>query len=403
MLLRPRLGFVLACILLDALGIGLIIPVLPRLIGVLSDSPADQTWWYGALMLSYGLMQFACAPALGAASDRIGRRPILLCGMLGLGIMFAVPAFSDSLGWILASRIAGGALSANMAVAQAYVADISEGRARVEGFGKIGAAFGVGMVLGPAIGGVMGDADPHVPFVIASVICLLNFVYGALVLPESLAPGTAGADKRGNPFVPVLRLFRAREQRGLVMVLGLTSLANGVLQCTWALYSEFRYGFTPMGIGLSVFALGACISLAQGCGLKPLLRRCEEINIALAAVLTAAACLLAIALSPSGAWAVAALCCYAAASLVSPLITGAISARTSSVSQGVTIGALSSLNALAGACAPALGAPLLMFTAQPQGALRGAPYFCCALLYALALGILALMKRRRAMFHVKQP
>ena len=144
--IKPAVGFILACIFLDALGIGLIVPVLPRLIGTLSETRDAQTWWYGLIMLSYGVMQFVSSPLLGALSDRIGRRPVLLGGILGLGLTFAVPAFSGSLVLILVSRVVGGMMSANMTVAQAYIADVTQGVGRCSGFGKIGAAFGVGFV-----------------------------------------------------------------------------------------------------------------------------------------------------------------------------------------------------------------------------------------------------------------
>ena len=206
----PRIGFILVCIFLDALGIGLIVPVLPRLIGELAVTRDLQTTWYGAIMLSYGVMQFLSAPLLGALSDRIGRRPVLLGGILGLGLMFAVPAFSTSLWLILGSRILGGMLSANMTVAQAYIADVTVGVQRFSGFGKIGAVFGIGFVLGPALGGVLGQFDVRFPFMCAAVICLANFLYGAFVLPESLKTrDTAPLSlKRNNPFAAVWALIR---------------------------------------------------------------------------------------------------------------------------------------------------------------------------------------------------
>lgn len=187
MKLPSRLRFIYACIFLDALGIGLIIPVLPRLIGVLTDTRDEQMWWYGAIMLSYGVMQFLASPLLGALSDRIGRRPVLLSGICGLGIMFAVPALSTSLTAILASRIFGGLLSANISVAQAYIADVTTGYERAAAFGRIGAVFGAGFLIGPALGGILGGNNPHLPFIAASIVTLLNFGYGLFVLPESIA------------------------------------------------------------------------------------------------------------------------------------------------------------------------------------------------------------------------
>ena len=167
---KPAIGFVLACVFLDALGIGLIVPVLPRLIGSLADTRDLQTSWYGAIMVSYGLMQFFFAPVLGALSDRIGRRPVLLTGILGLSIMMIVPAVSQSLPFILLSRLVGGMMSSNIVVAQAYIADVTPSHQRIASFGKIGAIFGIAFVLGPAVGGVLGQTDPKIPFFVASAI-----------------------------------------------------------------------------------------------------------------------------------------------------------------------------------------------------------------------------------------
>ena len=380
--LKPRLGFVLACIFLDALGIGLIVPVLPRLIGTLAETRDAQTWWYGLIMLSYGIMQFASAPFLGALSDRCGRRPVLLAGICGLGIMFAVPAFIASLPAILLSRIAGGMLSANMAVAQAYVADLTDDHDRSAAFGKIGAVFGIGFVLGPALGGILGQNNPAVPFMVASGVTLLNFIYGFFALPESLVvKNTRPLTLRGNtPLASLSIMFKQPKARLFLLTLALTGLANGVMQCTWALYTEFRYGFTPLQIGLSVFALGLSISLVQGFLLQRLLARLDSVLIAVLAIACGALCLAAIGLTTSGA-------AYAVSGAVSPLLTAAISRETPLDAQGKAIGSVSSLNSLTGALAPALGTPLLMVTTNhaPEEFLAGTPYFVCAMLSALAL------------------
>jgi len=390
MLLKPKTGFVLVCLFLDALGIGLIIPVLPRLIGTLCEARDVQTWWYGAIMLSYGVMQFVSAPFLGSLSDRFGRRPVLLTGILGLGIMFAIPAFFASLPLILASRVVGGAFSANMAVAQAYISDLTQGRTRCAMFGRLGAVFGIGFVLGPALGGILGRNDPTVPFLFASLLSLANFLYGALVLPESLQPDCAIRTTlaKHSPFLALPRLVRERKFRTFVLVLALTTLANCILQCTWALYTEFRYGFTPLEIGLSVFALGLSIAFVQGCALKPLLDHHPASRVVTLSLAASALCLFGIGLVGNGMIAIALCCSYAIAGTVGPILTSAISRAAVANDKGRLIGALSSLGALMGALAPAIGTPLLTFVIDHEtGLAAGAPYVVCSFLVLISLGL----------------
>lgn len=403
--IKPAVGFILACIFLDALGIGLIVPVLPRLIGTLAETRDAQTWWYGLIMLSYGVMQFVSSPFLGALSDRIGRRPVLLGGILGLGLMFAVPAFSDSLLLILLSRLAGGMLSANMTVAQAYIADLTQGLGRCSGFGKIGAAFGVGFVLGPALGGLLGNSDPRWPFLAAAVISLANFLYGAFVLPESLEARAVKpiSWRDNNPLKAVFDLTRVPANRFFVWLLTFTSLANALMQCTWALYTEFRYGFTPLAIGLSVFALGLSIAFMQGVVLQRLIQRLSPKRIVLSALFIGTTAMAVIGFSPWGAASVLACCLYAVMSTATPILTGEISRRTAVTAQGKTMGAVSSLNSLTGALAPALGTPLLMFSSEHTGSLlAGAPYFVCAALLAVALASTLLSAKLNIDFHTSR-
>lgn len=222
----PAVGFILACVFLDALGIGLIIPVLPRLIGTLAANADAQTSWYGSIMVSYGLMQFLSAPAIGALSDRIGRRPVLLTGILGLAVMMFVPAFTDSLWLILASRLVGGIMSSNIVVAQAYIADVTEASKRVAAFGRIGAIFGIAFILGPALGGMLGEVDPRIPFLCAGVICIINFFYGLFVLPESLRePSEAPFSlARANPFASLSALSREPIVLPILLVITLYTL-----------------------------------------------------------------------------------------------------------------------------------------------------------------------------------
>lgn len=388
---NPAIGFVLACVFLDALGIGLIIPVLPRLVGSLAGSADAQTLWYGAIMISYGLMQFFFAPVLGALSDRIGRRPVLLTGILGLSLMMIIPAVASSLWAILISRLLGGMMSSNIVVAQAYIADVTTENSRISSFGKIGAIFGIAFVLGPALGGVLGQYDPRIPFMVAGSICALNFLYGIFILPESLKERNTSPlrIRELNPFTAIFNLTKLEGIRPFVLIITLFTLAQSLMQCTWALYVEYRYGWTPLMIGLSIFALGISISLTQGFFLPFLTKRLPSYKIVRLGLTLGVVAMLAIGFSPWGYLSLVLICLFALMGVVGPTIQGGISRRCTMTQQGVNMGAVSSLNSFTGAISPTIGTPLLMVTSRHSDSLflAGTPYFTCAMLLIVTLGI----------------
>lgn len=388
---KAGISFVLACVFMDALGIGLIIPVLPGLIGTLAGSHELQTTWYGFIMLSYGLMQFMFSPILGALSDKIGRRPVLLIGILGLALMMVIPAFSHSLWLIFFSRLIGGMMSSNIVVAQAYIADITPCESRVSSFGKIGAIFGIAFVLGPALGGVLGQYDIRLPFIVASAICLINFIYGVLVLPESLKEKNTSPInlKHVNPFSAIAHLARIRPLLPLLLITTLYTLAQSLMTTTWALYTQYRYGWTPLWIGLSVFGLGLCISLTQGLILPKMSKKYQPQSIVLAGLLVGAISLLVIGLSPWGALSLVFCCLTAVLGIVGPSIRGEVSNYCTKETQGINLGAISSLNSFTGAISPIIGTPLLIVTTSntEHPILAGAPYFIGSLLVIASLVI----------------
>ena len=385
----PAIGFVLTCVFLDALGIGLIIPVLPRLIGTLVSSPAEQTSWYGAIMVSYGLMQFLAAPAIGALSDRIGRRPVLLTGILGLGIMMLVPAFSSSLWLILLSRIVGGTLSSNIVVAQAYIADVTHHSKRTAAFGRIGAIFGIAFIIGPAFGGLLGETNPTRPFLVAGMICALNFLYGLLMLPESLRePATAPfLLSRFNPFSSLRALSREHFVLPVLIVFTFYTLSQSLMQCTWALYAEFRYGWSPRTIGISIFVLGASITITQGWLLPRLSAMLPPVQLVLSGLIVGFIALAGLGLSAKGTCAMPLLAIFALMGVVGPTLQSVISRTGSETTQGVRLGAISSLNSLTGALSPVIGTPLLYFTSSsaPMNFAAGTPYLVASLLLFAAI------------------
>ena len=264
---KPALGFIFITVSLDILGIGLIIPILPRLVeGFEHGDAAAASHTVGLLTALYALMQFLCAPLLGSLSDRFGRRPVILASLLGSGLDYFLLAFAPNLGWFFVGRIIAGVTGANFGAATAYIADISPPEKRAANFGIIGAAFGVGFIAGPALGGLLGDVGLRVPFLVAGGLTLLNWLYGLLVLPESMALGNRRGFSwtRSNPVGSLLDLRRHPMAFGLTGTYFLMNLAHQVLPSTWVLYTSYRYHWTVGQTGLSLALVGLTAAIVQG-------------------------------------------------------------------------------------------------------------------------------------------
>lgn len=390
----PAVPFVLFNIFLDILGIGLIIPVLPKLVGTLVENAQAQAWWLGAMLIAYGFMQFALAPTLGSLSDKWGRRPILLLGVLGLGVMFFVPAFSDSLTVILLSRVLGGMFSANIAVAQAYIADVTPKEQRAAAFGKIGACFGVGFILGPAAGGLIGEYSIRLPFILAGTLAILNFFYGLFILPESLRIKNPNAVTfaRCNPISSLLELGKFKQIGALLVVIALSSFVQSLLHSTWSLFTTFRFHWSPMDIGLSLVAIGTVTGIIQGKFIKNLLAFFGPKRLILFGLLSGAAAYLGFGLITVGALAYLIIVLNFLSMAVTPTLNGIVSEEVPSADQGRALGAVSALGSLMGVLAPLLGTPLLVHTSHmaPGSVLGGLPYIICSGLLLLAALIASL-------------
>ena len=394
--------FILVTVLIDMVSIGLIIPVLPALVGTFTGSQADQAFWFGAVAFAFGIANFIGAPILGALSDRYGRRPVLLVGFCGLALNFFATALAPALWMLIAVRLVGGAMQANVAVANAYVADITPPEDRARRFGLLGAMFGLGFILGPVMGGLLGAIDLHLPFFVAGTLALANWLYGYFVLPESLPPERRRPFewRRANP-VAALRSLTALKGIGpLVAVIGLASLAQFILHTTWVLYTTFKFGWGPSENGWSLFAVGLMSALVQGVLLKHLLRRFSAQRLAVLGLVSATLSFTAWGLATEG-WMMYAIIGanvlgFAAASSMQSIVSNAADAQT----QGQTMGSIASLNSLAAVVAPVIGAPLLGIVSHlPPGDWRmGMPYYFCAALQALAtvLAIRHFTRRRRA-------
>ncbi|MCX6955102.1 MAG: TCR/Tet family MFS transporter, partial [Verrucomicrobia bacterium] len=270
----PALGFIFVTLLLAMLGGGLVMPVLPGLVTEFEGgNVADGAHWYGWIACAFALMQFVGSPIIGALSDRYGRRRVLLISLAGSSIDYVIMALTPSVGWMLVARMISGLTAAVLATANAYVADVTPPEKRPHAFGMLGAAFGLGLVLGPVIGGLLGQIDLRLPFWAAAGFAALNFAYGLWVLPESLKPENRRAFdwRRANPFGALVALGRFPVVLGLAGTHFVSWVAQTLLHATWVIYTGYRYGWSPRQVGLSFALVGICSALVQAVLVKRIL------------------------------------------------------------------------------------------------------------------------------------
>lgn len=270
---RPAIGFIFITLLLDVTGWGIIIPVMPNLVrellggGVNSLSSVSAAATYGGwLIASYAITQFFCAPIVGGLSDRYGRRPVLLGSLLGFGIDFLFQGFAPTIGWLFVGRVIAGVMGASFSTAGAYIADISTPENKAQNFGMIGAAFGLGFIIGPVIGGLLGDFGPRVPFFAAAGLAFMNFLYGYFILPESLKQENRRTFTwaRANPIGTFKSLFRFKVVVGLFISLALVYISGHAVQSNWSYYTIEKFQWTPRLIGISLGVVGFVFAIVQG-------------------------------------------------------------------------------------------------------------------------------------------
>ncbi len=397
---RPAaMRFILLVVLIDMLAVGLIVPVLPALVGSFTADPAEHTRWYGWVTFSYAIASFVGAPVLGALSDRYGRRPVLLLGFCGLALNFFATALATSAWMLVASRLVGGAMQANAAVANAYVADITPPADRARRFGLLGAMFGIGFILGPVLGGLLGGIHLQLPFFVAGVLALLNLAYGFFVLPESLpAERRRAVHWRGaNPFSSLRQLAALKGAGLLVGVVACASLAQFTLYTTWVLYATFKFHWGPTENGWSLFAVGIVSALTQGVLMGRLLKRFAAQQLAVWGLVSSTLAFVCWGLVTEGWMMYPVIFANVLGAAVAASMNSLISTAARADNQGQIMGALSGLSSLMAVVAPAFGAPLLgLMAAMPAGDWRqGAPMYFCAALQALAL-LLAVLHFRRS-------
>lgn len=384
----PAMPFILVAVLIDMVSVGLIIPVLPALVGTFTGSQADQAFWYGAVAFAFGVASFLSGPVLGGLSDRFGRRPVLLLGFAGLALNFYATALASALWVIVLARLFGGAMQANIAVAQAYVADITEPAQRARRFGLLGAMFGIGYTLGPVIGGVLGSIDLHLPFWVAGTLALANTLYGVFVLPESLPHDRRQPFdwKRANPVAGFRALAQLRGVGPLVWVIALAGLAQFTMHMSWVLYTTFKFGWGPKENGWSLFAVGVMAAIVQGGLMKRLLERFSPRRLAALGLVSSTLCYLAWGLATEGWMMIAIIVLNLFGFTTVVAIQSLMSNAAGEHEQGRTMGSIASLNSLMGVAAPVIAAALLGAVSHrlPGDVWIGLPFFFCAVLQGMA-------------------
>jgi DHA1 family tetracycline resistance protein-like MFS transporter len=388
---NKALIFIFITILVDVIGLGVIIPVVPKLIEDLTGEGLSEASRYGGwLIFSFAAMQFLFSPIMGGLSDRYGRRPVLLLSLFGLGVDYIFHALAPTLFWLFVGRLIAGLFGASFTTATAYIADISTPEKRAQNFGLIGAAFGLGFIIGPVIGGLAGaEFGPRAPFLVAAALSLLNVIYGFFVLPESLPVDKRRAFswKRANPIGSLINLKKYPVVSGLVVSLVLIYLAGHAVQSNWAYYTMFKFGWDEAMVGYSLGVVGLLVALVQGGLIRiaiPKLGPANAVYIGLALNAIGLFCFGIASLS----WMMFAfLVPYCLGGISGPALQGIISGQVPSNEQGELQGALTSLVSLSAIVGPLLMNSLFAYFTSDAATiyLPGAAFYLASLLTVISL------------------
>jgi DHA1 family tetracycline resistance protein-like MFS transporter len=393
------LGFIFITILIDVIGIGIIAPIVPKLIEELTGEGLSRASQYaGWLTFAYAITQFCFAPLIGGLSDKWGRRPVLLASLLGLGLDYVFVVFAPTIAWLFVGRILAGVGGASFTTATAYIADISTPEKRAQNFGLVGAAFGIGFIIGPVIGGQFAIFGPRAPFMVAAALSLLNFLYGLFILPESLVPERRRAFewRRANPVGTLLQLGRYPSILGLVAALILLYLAGSATQSVWTFYTMLKFNWTEKLVGYSLGVIGLCTALVQGGLVRIAIPKLGVQRSIVIGLLCYAVGFVLFALATKSWMMFAFILPYCLGGLAGPALQSTVSGQVPANEQGELQGALTSLISATGIVGPVLMTNLFAFFTGPKAPVQlpGAPYFLGALL-ALASVVLAVRALRK--------
>ena len=386
---NAALGFIFVTVLVDVIGLGIIIPIVPQLIENLTGLGINEASKYGGfLVFAFALMQFIFSPILGALSDQFGRRPILLLSLFGLGLDYILHAFAPTIAWLFVGRIIAGIMGASFTTATAYIADISTPEKRSQNFGLIGAAFGLGFIIGPIIGGVASKWGTNVPFLIAAGLTLLNVIYGYFILPESLSLENRRAFnwKRANPIGSLKHLKKYPVVSGLIVSLLLLFIASHAVQSNWTYFTMYKFHWTPEIVGYSLAVVGLLIAFVQGFLIRKVIPKFGENKTIYAGMAFYILGLLLFGLAPTGWMMFLFLVPYCLGGIAGPALQGIISKQVPDNEQGELQGALTSLMSLTAIIGPLVMNNLFAYATNKNSLfyLPGASFYLGAILMIIA-------------------
>ena len=395
----PAVFFIFITLLIDVTGFGIIIPVMPKLVMSLIGEGATLSVaarYGGWLISSYAVTQFFCAPIVGGLSDRFGRRPVLLGSLFGFGIDYLFLVFAPSIGWLFIGRIVAGAMGASFTTAGAYIADISTAENRAQNFGVVGAAFGLGFIIGPMIGGLLGDFGPRVPFMAAAGLTLLNWLYGFFILPESLKPENRRAFewKRANPIGTLISLWKYPVIAGMLVALTFVYVSAHAVQSNWSYYTIEKFGWTPTNIGISLAVIGFAFALVQGVLIRRIIPKLGQERSVYFGLGFYSLGFLLFAFSTEGWMMYAFTLVYCLGGIAGPAMQGVMSGVVPPNAQGELQGGFTSLMSATSIFGPPLMNNLFAYFTKPGGEI----YFPgAAMLLGAVLTLISVVLARRTL------
>jgi len=390
---KPRgqaaLGFIFATLFIDVMGLGIIIPVIPKLIEhLIHGDVSDASWYGGWLTAAYACMQFLFAPLIGNLSDKFGRRPVLLCSLLGFGVDYLFSAFAPTIAWLFVGRIVAGITGASFTTASAYIADISTPEKRAANFGLVGVAFGLGFIVGPALGGILGKYDVHYPFIAAAALALLNAAYGYFILPESLSPEhRRPLDlKRCSPWGTLIQLRKYKSVIGLAVSLFLIYVSVQSVQSVWTYYTFKKFGWSEATVGYSLATVGLMVAVVQGGLIRIILPKLGNERSIWVGLVFYAAGLMLFAFATTGWMMFAFLVPYCLGGIAGPALQGYMSSSVPPNEQGELQGGLTSLMSVSSIVGPLLMTESFYYFTKPNPFFQfpGAPFAIGSILMLLS-------------------